>query len=197
MVDAVVFPKDISAGSRGGPRYSTLIVESGSGAEQRVQRWERSRGRWNVGYGVRTAEQLEALQTFFHCRAGMARGFLFFDHRDHLLVNELVGVGDGATRAFQVVRRYGDAGAARTRRITRVEPSGFAVTVGGAAVASGWTLAAATGVVTFAAAPATGAEVRVSGSFYVPVRFASDAMEVTLDGVIGGWEEIVLEEILE
>ena len=46
---------------------------------------------------------------------------------------------------------------------------------------SGWTLDAATGVITFTTAPGNGVIVRAGFEFDVPVRFDSDALDVTLD----------------
>lgn len=197
MIDNVIFPVDISLGSKGGPRFSTTILAGQSGSEQRIQNWAQSRGKWNVSHGVKTLDQLQTLQAFFHCRGGMARGFLFYDHRDHSLVGSRIGVGDGVTRSFAVYKVYGDVGGySVARRITRPAVAGFSVSVGGSVV-TGWSLDSAAGVVQFSSAPAAGAVVTVSGSFYVPARFASDEMSVTLDGVVGGWEEILIEEILE
>ena len=46
---------------------------------------------------------------------------------------------------------------------------------------SNWTVDPATGVVTFAAAPDSGVTVRAGFEFDVPVRFDTDALDVTLD----------------
>ncbi|MBS1716471.1 MAG: DUF2460 domain-containing protein [Armatimonadetes bacterium] len=196
MVDPIVFPTDISAGSRGGPRYSTTVVTSLSGAEQRIQNWPASRGKWNVAFGVKTLAQLQELQAFFHARAGMARGFLFWDHRDNTAVSEQIGVGDGTTQVFQLKRTYSSGGIHRVRKITRPESSSVTVFVNGIA-ASGWGVDATTGIVSFTTAPTTGAIITASFQFYVPARFASDEMNVSLEGIIGGWESIQIEEIFE
>ena len=52
------------------------------------------------------------------------------------------------------------------------------VGVGGVLAASGWTLDDG-GVITFADAPAPGAEVRAGFLFDVPVRFADDRLDVS------------------
>ena len=46
---------------------------------------------------------------------------------------------------------------------------------------SGWTLDAATGIVTFTTAPGSGVIVRAGFEFDVPVRFDTDTLDVTLD----------------
>ena len=104
-IDEAVFPTDISYGSSGGPEFSTEVVVLGDGSERRNQRWEQPRSRWNVAYGVKAAEQLDALMTFFWARQGRARGFLFFDHRDHSVFLQSLGVGGTEdVRDFQFVR---------------------------------------------------------------------------------------------
>ena len=46
---------------------------------------------------------------------------------------------------------------------------------------SGWSVDTATGVVTFDSAPAEGVILTAGFSFDVPVRFDTDALDVTLD----------------
>ena len=46
---------------------------------------------------------------------------------------------------------------------------------------SGWTVDTTTGLVTFDAAPAAGVAVTAGFAFDVPVRFDTDALDVTLD----------------
>ncbi|MFN9789781.1 MAG: DUF2460 domain-containing protein, partial [Holosporales bacterium] len=50
----VLFPVDISYGSAGGPQFSTDVVETISGFEQRNVNWSQARLRYNVAYGVRS-----------------------------------------------------------------------------------------------------------------------------------------------
>lgn len=195
MIDEVIFPTDISQGSRGGPRYSTTIVKSASGAEQRIQNWDRPLGRWNVAHGVKNRNQLSELLSFFHCRGGMARGFLFVDPLDHRLDDEQIGVGNGTRREFQIQKSYSDGSRTTIRSISRTSSAGLVVKVGNSTV-TGWSMNSTTGVLTLSSAPPVGSAIRVTGEFAIPARFASDAMNVTLEGVIGGWDEIVIEEIL-
>ncbi len=56
------FPDDIAFGSSGGPEYSTDIVETFSGHEQRNINWSQSRAKYNATHGVKTPEQLDELR---------------------------------------------------------------------------------------------------------------------------------------
>lgn len=73
------FPENISYGSTGGPEFSTDVVTTHNGCEQRNINWSRARARYNIAYGVRSSEQLTELITFFHARKGKAIGFRFND----------------------------------------------------------------------------------------------------------------------
>ena len=55
------------------------------------------------------------------------------------------------------------------------------VALNGVNQASGWTVDALTGIVTFTVAPANGVAVSAGFEFDVPVRFDSETMDVTLD----------------
>jgi uncharacterized protein (TIGR02217 family) len=46
---------------------------------------------------------------------------------------------------------------------------------------SGWSVSTTTGVVNFTTAPATGIAITAGFEFDVPVRFDTDALDVTLD----------------
>lgn len=85
---------------------------------------------------------------------------------------------------FALVKRYGEGPDAEVRTITRPVAASVLVSVGGVAVSSGWTLEG--GIVTFAVAPVSGAEVRAGYWFDVPVRFAGDVLDVSLATFLAG-----------
>lgn len=55
------------------------------------------------------------------------------------------------------------------------------VALAGAEQVSGWSVDATTGIITFAAAPASGVLVTAGFEFDVPVRFDTDRLDVTWD----------------
>ncbi|MBI1756206.1 MAG: DUF2460 domain-containing protein [Fimbriimonas ginsengisoli] len=209
IIDSVLLPWEIMEGSRFGPAFNTVVLQSQSGVEQRIDKWGASRHAGTIGYGVRTAAQLADLKAFFVARRGRARGFLFFDFRDYSAMGVSLGTGDGHTTTFQLVKPYSSGGQAASRKVTRPIPSGTALPGGSTAAISvsvagtplvegtGFTVDATTGVVTLTSAPANGAAVVASFQFYVPVRFDTDRMEATLEGVIGGWDSIPIVELRE
>ena len=76
------FPTAIAFHSHGGPERKTEIVTLGSGYEERNGVWAASRRRYDVGYGVRTLDDLHAVLGFFEARAGRLYGFRFKDFSD-------------------------------------------------------------------------------------------------------------------
>ena len=58
-------PDDISYRASGGPEYSTAVVVTSGGYEQRNGYWTNARRRWEIAY-VRTQAQAEALMAHFH-----------------------------------------------------------------------------------------------------------------------------------
>jgi hypothetical protein len=61
----VRFPEQIALGATGGPTWSTQIITTASGAEQRNAAWAQARGRWNVGTGLRSRADLQVLLASF------------------------------------------------------------------------------------------------------------------------------------
>jgi len=186
----VRFPDNISRGARGGPARRTQIVELASGDEERNASWADSRRRYDVSYGIRRADDLDAVVQFFEARNARLHGFRFKDWGDyksckpsqaHAATDQLIGTGDGSETEFQLVKRYTSGAQTWVRTITKPVSGSVTIAVNGSPMASGWTLDSATGIVTFAAAPASGAAIRAGFEFDVPVRFDSDTLDVTLD----------------
>ena len=186
----VRFPEAIGRGARGGPERRTQVVELASGDEERNASWASSRRRYDVSYGIRRADDLAAVVAFFEARNGRLHGFRFRDWSDYKSgppsqtpspLDQLIGIGDGTTTAFQLVKRYTSGAQAWVRTVTKPVAGTVRVALAGAEQLSGWSVDTTIGVVTFAAAPGTGVAVTAGFEFDVPVRFDSDALEVTLD----------------
>ena len=186
----VRFPDNISRGARGGPERRTQIVELASGDEERNASWANSRRRYDISYGIRRADDLDAVVAFFEARNGRLHGFRFKDWGDHKsckpsevpsATNQLIGTGDGSQTTFQLVKRYASGSQTWVRAITKPVSGTISISLGGISQPSGWTVDPATGVVSFATPPAAGVTVRAGFEFDVPVRFDSDTLDVTLD----------------
>lgn len=186
----VRFPDNISRGARGGPERRTQIVELASGAEERNASWANSRRRYDVAYGIRRADDLAAVVAFFEARNGRLHGFRFKDWADFKSclpsqtpgpTNQPIGSGNGAAALFQLTKRYTSGAQSWTRAITKPVAGSVTIALNGATQASGWSVSTATGLVTFTTAPAAGVAISAGFEFDVPVRFDTDALDVTID----------------
>ena len=186
----VRFPDTISRGARGGPERRTQIVELASGDEERNASWADSRRRYDVSYGIRRADDLAAVVAFFEARNGRLYGFRFKDWADHRSglpshnpspMDQQIGAGDGVTTSFQLVKRYASGGQSWIRAITKPVAGTVQIALNGVSQGSGWSVDVKTGLVSFDAAPTDGITISAGFEFDVPVRFDSDALDVTLD----------------
>jgi uncharacterized protein (TIGR02217 family) len=192
----VQFPPDISYGASGGPGYSTTVVTTVSGHERRNANWAAARGKWNVAHGLKKREQVAALIAFFRARKGRAYGFRFKDWTDYQAFAQVLGVGDGANKTFQLVKHYASGGEFDTRLIAKPVTGTVKIYRDGVEAVTGWTVNTATGLVTFTTAPASGVQVTADLEFDVPVRFDSDQMDITIETYqLGSWGQIPVLEI--
>ena len=186
----VRFPDNISQGARGGPERRTQIVELASGAEERNASWANSRRRYDVAYGIRRADDLAAVVAFFEARNGRLHGFRFKDWADFKscqpsqapeATDQPIGTGNGSTTQFQLAKRYTSGAQSWSRTITKPVAGTVTIALNGTPQASGWSVSTTTGLITFTTAPAAGVAITAGFEFDVPVRFDTDALDVTLD----------------
>jgi uncharacterized protein (TIGR02217 family) len=186
----VLFPLELGFEASVGPEFRTEVVEFTSGFEQRNTSWAQARLAFDAGLGVRSEEDLRTILSFFRARRGRAHGFRIRDPLDHASgklaegvtpLDESLGVGDGSTMTFPLVKRYGDETYAHLRRITRPLNETIRVAVNGAEQVSGWQ-ATAGGRIRFDAPPPAGVPVTAGFVFDVPVRFAVDRLEISVSG---------------
>lgn len=201
------FPLDVSLRTGGGPERRTDVVMMASGREERNQKWAHSRRRYEAGYGVKSLNALSAVVAFFEERRGRLYGFRFRDRLDWTSAlpgaviaphDQPIGIGDGATATFALVKTYGAGFAPYVRPIAKPVAGSVRVAVDGVET-SAFSCDPATGLVTFApgAIPATGAAITAGFRFDVPVRFDTDTLDINLEAFeAGAIPKIPLIEIL-
>lgn len=203
--DDVSFPLALGRAARVSPTFSTAIVTTGSGHEQRNMDWASARLHFDAGPGVRSESDLQTLIAFFRARRGPARAFRLRDPTDHssngmtgvpTFIDQEIGTGDGARSSFALIKQYGTGPDAEQRRISRPEPGSVVVGLNGVAV-SGWSLIAG-GIIEFSDPPALGAAITAGFRFDVPVRFAEDRLSIELaTHLAGDAAEVPLIEVRE
>ena len=200
-----VFPETISRGSIGGPMWQTEIAEKASGAEERNSPWSRMRHRYDAKFGIRLPHEIETVRGFFVVVRGRLTAFRFKDWGDYRScrtdravrpTDQTLGLGNGVATAFALTKTYVLAGSSYVRPIQKPRREGFRVALGGRELFQGWTLDPATGILSFAAAPAASdGHIQWGGEFDVPVRFDTDALDVDYHGPIEGIPSIPLIEV--
>jgi len=178
--DEVRLNPAIERGAQGGPGFRTSVIELWSGHEKRNVNWQRERGRWDIGYGVRDVATLKDVLAFFRARQGRARGWRFKDWLDYTAIGENLGVATAMQTTVQLRKQY-VSGAVTYNRFIYKPVVGTTVIYVDDIEEDDVTINTTTGVVTFLT-PLTGGEIITADfEFDVPVRFDIDQIQVSLD----------------
>ena len=193
FIESPRFPLTISYHSSGGPVWKTLVVQTASGREQRIQTWQDALRHWDAMNGVRTDTELDQLHAWFLVAAGMANGFRWRDAKDYSATSangtgivNTTGKGNG-TATGQLYKQYTLGANSYVRKISKpvagtvvIKKNGVALTFG---VSAGQCqLDTTTGVVTFyGTAPTTSDTLTWTGEFDVPVRFNTDSFSASYE----------------
>lgn len=155
------------------PQFNTLVQSAENGAETRLALRSYPLWMFELEYeflrDTSAYPELRTLVGFYLARLGSADSFLYSNPSDRLVTDQVSGVGDGVATDFPLVRSYG----------TFSEPVFWPEVITSVKVAGTETAFTQqpSGVVRFAAAPASGAPVSWSGSFFYRCRFADDKLD--------------------
>lgn len=193
------------------PRWSTGITQVDSGAEQANQRWAHPLHRFTLPEAVREHHVFEAVRDHWMAMRGPAYTWPFRDPLDFAskplpapnvapvitMLDQDIGLGDGQTKQFQLVKTYKRGNQVYNRLIHLPIVSSVLVSIDGEETGISWTVSRPGGVIEFAAAPANGAEIRAGFLFDVEVRFESDD---AFDGIVrtyqvAGFSDVTLVEV--
>lgn len=184
------FPSAISMGSRGGPGFSTSIIEGDAGSSERVSRWANARRHYNVKPGIKTLSALGQTMDFYLARSGPAIGFRYkdwadfttaADHRSaHSMTDVYLGTASGSSGNFQLRTQYVSGGTTVYRTISKPvnnswllarTPSG-----GGSAVqiTANFTINPATGLAVITSGLTAGDSITGGCEFDVPAQFGAE-----------------------
>lgn len=159
------------------PTWSTKVQNHVSGKETRLNLWSYPKWEWSLSYEVLRSDsvnlELQQLVGFFNARQGCYDSWLFNDPDDNSVTAQTFGLGTGSQTVYQLNRTYGGYNEPVTA--TNVVSQ---VTVNGTPTVA-YTLNQYTGVITFNTAPAAGAVLAWSGTYYWRVRFTDDQTTVS------------------
>ena len=165
------------------PTFSTEIQESLTGREVRVQNFQNPIWEFTLTYEYllndpRSRDEneqtpLETLVGFYLARGGQFDDFLLNESdltgrlEDSVYTGQPIGIGDGVTKSFQLVRNVGGFLEAVQNPMNQTAT----VYVNGVAKSPGPDYSIANGVVTFNSAPAAGANITADFLMLHRVRF--------------------------
>lgn len=193
----VQFPTNLSYGSAGGPERLTEIVTLANGHEERSTPWAHARRRYDAGFGLRSLDDLDQLLAFFEARRGQLHAFRWKDWSDYKscgLTAEItpfdqrIGLGDGVTTQFQLIKRYASGAEFYLRPIRKPVANRVLVALGGDPKLEGpeFSVETDTGVVTFLIPPDIGADISAGFEFDVPARFDTDSLQTSIAAFAAG-----------
>lgn len=210
MFHDVLFPKAISYGSKGGPKFLTQIVTLASGKERRNIAWSQVRAEYDVSHGIKEAGQMSELREFFYARMGQAYSFRFFDHADNQIMEQQIASYDALNptlKKFQIYKSYVSGANQYVRKITKIDSTRDFILkiqpdVGSPTYLTSpanFVLNYGTGEVTLTNALTSGQNLVVEFAvFHVHVRFGIDHFDPEHDfWQVESWPSIPLFEIKE
>ncbi|HEV8679326.1 MAG TPA: DUF2460 domain-containing protein, partial [Stellaceae bacterium] len=169
------------------PRFATRVQRAISGRQLRVldqvhpiwtwtltysllrDKWD-TRGPGGLGVGY---DELRTIAGFFLQQRGAFQPFLFDDPTDDVVTAQPIGSGDASTTMFQLARTFGGF----TEPVTAPNTIGAIYFNGVLQSATGYSIDASSGLVTFAAPPAAGVAVVADFTYYFRVHFPDDTTE--------------------
>lgn len=162
------------------PEWMTEVKEALNGQETAIA--QRAWPRWHytlqfeVLRSMQGQTERQQLEAFFNKHRGRADDFLFVDIEDSAVVDQAFGTGNGSATLFQLARPIGDWLEPVWAPFTSPAP---VIKINGATqtVTTHYTIGTR-GQVQFTTAPANGALLTWTGSYYMRVRFADDALEL-------------------
>jgi uncharacterized protein (TIGR02217 family) len=176
------------------PMWSTELQTHQSGREVRFNYWDTPLYEWDLTfsvlhdfqYGFPTVipSELRRLAGFFGAVQGSLLSFLYLDPDDNMVLGQPIGIGDGTTTTFLIVRTFGDPtyGATVTEPVGGLATSSFNLYLNGVLQpTSSYSFAGSTlgnNVVVFGLPPAPSVVITVDlQPFYFLVRFKEDTLD--------------------
>ena len=170
-------------GWQGGPEFNTRIVTLRNGHERRNAQWDQVRHRFVLPLqNIKDQAYLTELKAFFLAMRGQTHSFLVKDWSDYQASGESLGNAPSGKTAVQLQKVSTFGSASYTRKITK--PKSGAVIYQDGSAKSG-TLDTTTGLFTPDTDWTEGEALTADFEFYIPVRFASDLLPMTIDNRSG------------
>lgn len=184
MFYEISFPKNISIRSKYYIEYNTNINKSKNGREQRISNRDEPLLSYNIVTGIKTKEDINSIIKLFKLVKGRAIGFRFKDWLDYSATNQTIGIGDGETKEFQLIKSYttilDNENITYIRKILKPVKSTVNVFVNGVNYNDSAKINYTNGKVIFNNPVPVNEVITANFEFDVPVRFDNDTLEVSM-----------------
>ncbi len=178
-----VFPslKGLGFDWRRKPIWSNINQIASSGKRSTLALWSYPIYEWELTYEFLRSStanpEFQQLLGFFNARGGNFDTFLLEDPDDYTVTDQGIGTGDGVETEFQLVRTLGGYSepVLAPHVITNIKAAGVTVDPADYTVST-WG-SATPGLVTFDTAPANGAALTATFTFYFPVYFLDPSID--------------------
>jgi uncharacterized protein (TIGR02217 family) len=162
--------------------FSTHVVALRNGHERRNQNWAQMKHGFVLPFqNITDSAYLIDLKAVFVAAGGQTESFLAKDNSDFEAANEPLGNAPSGSTPVQLSKSYAFGATTVVRPITR--PISASVKQNGSPKAG--TFDPTTGLFTPSTAWSAGQPLTWSGEFRVPVRFASDSLQMSIDSRSG------------
>jgi uncharacterized protein (TIGR02217 family) len=183
MFYEINFPNSIAFNSINSIYFDTNLVKSKNGTEQRSGNRDYPLLHFKVFNTFKNKKEIDQILTLFRMVRGKLNGFRLRDWLDYRVENQIMGVGDGESKIFQMKKAYQIGGYITVRDI--VKPVQDTVNVFINQVNCNSLIQSidyARGLVSFLEPPSENEMITFECEFDVPVRFKSDELNVVLIG---------------
>lgn len=196
------FPENISIHSKYYIEYNTQINKSKNGREQRISNKDEPLLYYNIISGIKTKDEIESIVKLFKLVKGRAIGFRFKDWLDYSTINQTIGIGDGETTEFQLIKTYttilNNENITHIRKITKPVKSTVNIFVNGVNYNDNLVINYTNGKIIFKNPVPLNEIITANFEFDVPVRFDNDTLEISMKNINSGEiNNIRLIEIME
>lgn len=160
------------------PGHSTRIKTLANGNEKRNANWTGSKRRYTSAYAAWNRADRAELLNAIEATDGMVYAFRFKDWNDYRVEDQALGLSPAGSTPIQLAKTYTFGPRTKTRTITKPVTASVVIEENG--VAKAGTVAGLTGLFTPTTAWTPAAVITATFEFDVPVRFATDEIEIVL-----------------
>lgn len=181
----ILFPPCLEVFLAGKSIFSTSKVISLSGREIRSLDHDYNREQYLLKDCFLSQAEFLIFNNFFKARRGSRFAFLLKDFVDSSVQKQILGIGDGMQKEFQLYKSYDDEKYPYVRKINKIQRDSLKLYIEKGEIQN-WELNQDTGMITLENSLKLGSILCASFEFYVIVRFADDSFdyESRSDGTI-------------